>query len=144
MAIPLLVFGIPVEYFWREESVKRDYDRIERLGNGNQGERAAVINLAGGCWAKEYEVIPKYFRERVVGNCRSLDKSNLSRAWLPGVNLNGAIFDGANLSEANLEVANLENAKFECVEYEYLNTCECPNLKNIKWDKATTWNNIKG
>ena len=217
LVIPVLVLGLPTEYFWREEVVRQDYDRIERLGNGSQGERAAVINLAGGCWAKEYEVIPEYFRERVVGNCRSLDSANLSGASLDSTNLSGARLMGANLSDARLELANLsdarlivanlsgasfdhanlsgaklasanlsgtsfdhanlsgaslnrtnlsgasldhanlsgasfdgtnlENVQFNCFEYKDQNKQtirECPNLKDIKWDKNTNWKNIKG
>jgi hypothetical protein len=49
LVIPLLVFGIPAEYFWREEAVKRDYDRIEQFKNGHAGEKASVINLTQGC-----------------------------------------------------------------------------------------------
>jgi hypothetical protein len=38
LLVPALILGIPTEYFWREESVKSDYDRIERLSDGSQGE----------------------------------------------------------------------------------------------------------
>ncbi|NJM46862.1 MAG: hypothetical protein HC860_12490, partial [Alkalinema sp. RU_4_3] len=111
MMIPLLVLGIPAEYFWREESVKRDYDRIERLGNGDPGERAAVLNLASGCWAeKAYEQFPVYFRERVFGNCRSLENAKLEKASLYFANLGGASFYRANLSGTNLDWANLSGA----------------------------------
>jgi hypothetical protein len=83
--------------------VKRDYDRIERLGNGNLGERASAINLAEGCWAKkEYESIHEYFRERIFGNCRSLQNANLAKAHLVGANLIDTDFRSANLSGANL------------------------------------------
>jgi Caspase domain/Pentapeptide repeats (8 copies) len=111
MMIPLLVLGVPAEYFWREEAVKRDYDRIERLGNGDPGERAAVLNLAGGCWAgKAHETFPVYFRERVFGNCRSLKNAKLENADLNGANLSGVYLHSANLSGANLQIANLSRA----------------------------------
>jgi hypothetical protein len=111
MMIPLLVLGVPGEYFWREEAVKRDYDRIERLGNGDQGERAAVLNIAGGCWAGEaYDKIPVYFRERVFGNCRSLDSAKLDHASLDNVDLRGGSLNNANLDNANFSHSDLRGA----------------------------------
>lgn len=137
LLVPIVVLGIPAEYSWREEVVKRDYDRIERLGDGNLGESAAVINLAGGCWAKkEYEQVHEYFRERVFGNCRSLQNAKLAKADLRA----------ANLSGADLRTANLEKAKFQCFEdkVDVINKKsqkirECPNLKDIKWNEKTKW-----
>jgi uncharacterized protein YjbI with pentapeptide repeats len=118
LVIVLLVLGIPGEYLWREETIKRDYVQVEILGNAGPGEKAAVLNLAGGCWAgKKYEKIPIYARERFFGNCRSLSNValegadlknvNLSRVNLHGANLAEAILDNTNLSEADLEQANL-------------------------------------
>jgi hypothetical protein len=111
MMIPLLVLGVPAEYFWREEAVKRDYDRIERLGNGDPGERAAVLNLVGGCWAdKAHEKFAVYFRERFFGNCRSLENAKLEKANLNSANLSAAMLDNSNLSGANLDRASLSGA----------------------------------
>ncbi|MBE9030659.1 pentapeptide repeat-containing protein [filamentous cyanobacterium LEGE 11480] len=164
LMIPLFVLGIPAEYFWRQEMVKRDYDRIERLGNRDQGERAAVLNLAGGCWAKKQNrSIPAYLRERIFGNCRSLRNAKLEKADLWGANLSGADLWGANLSGADLwganlsgadllsanlsgaalGGANLEKVKFSCVEIGN-NEKRCPNLKDIKWDAKTKWQGITG
>jgi uncharacterized protein YjbI with pentapeptide repeats/energy-coupling factor transporter ATP-binding protein EcfA2 len=111
MTIPLLVLGVPAEYFWREESVKRDYDRIERLSDGDKGERAAVLNLAGGCWAvKSYEKVPVYLGERMFGNCRSLQNAKLEKADLTDANLSGANLSDADLNEAKLIMVDLSNA----------------------------------
>jgi len=63
LIIPALISGIPAEYFCREESVKRDYERIARLGNGEGGEREAVINLAGGCEANKKFMGASHFRQ---------------------------------------------------------------------------------
>ncbi|MGI0494608.1 pentapeptide repeat-containing protein [Alkalinema pantanalense CENA528] len=128
LVIPTLVLGIPAEYLWREESIKRDYVRIEQLGNGVQGERDAVLNLVGGCWAKqqfsvtlhrqfdllEYlnylEIFLNYFRERAFGNCRSLQNAKLDKADLRFASLDGADLKSANLSSANLKEVNLSGA----------------------------------
>ncbi len=233
--IPLLLLGVPTEYYWREAEIKRDYDRIEYLGNGNQGERSAVLNIAGGCWAGKYvspfqeqrfdppehlrklDDFRNYFQERVFGNCRSLSSSKLDEADLNGVNLSGAplsntnlsgaslsnanlsgayfgstnlsgafiggtnlsnayfndanlsgasitVVDlsgadleganlsstklkGANLSGAKLGSANLQNVKFKCEAFRNQTgqqIHECPNLKDIKWNKETNWKGIQG
>jgi hypothetical protein len=108
--IGVFVGGI-VEPFLRDTSVKQDYRQIESSA-GDQGERAAVLDLAGGCWAKEpYAWMPEYFRERIFGNCRSLDKADLEKADLTSVNLSGASLGSANLSGANLGGANLSSAR---------------------------------
>jgi uncharacterized protein YjbI with pentapeptide repeats/energy-coupling factor transporter ATP-binding protein EcfA2 len=110
LIMPLLILGIPAEYFWREEAIKRDYDRIER-STSKLEEQSAVLSVAGGCWAsKQYEQIPDYIRERAFGNCRSLSSANLKDADLSGANLSGANLSGANLSGALLIGANLSGA----------------------------------
>ncbi len=111
LLISIVILGIPAEYFWREEAVKRDYDRIERLGNGDPGERAAVINLAGGCWVgRPFFLVRQYLRERVFGNCRSLQNAKLEKADLSFANLSSANLWGANLTGADLNAANLSGA----------------------------------
>ena len=142
MIIPLLVLGVPAEYLWREESIKRDYVRIEQLNNGEQGERTAVISLAGGCWAKEKywpnridnREIRRYFWERVFGNCRSLhnaklEKSKLGDMWRytpsdmrghSGIRTeqsdpSGIDYWDVNLSGADLKEANLSGADLKDV-----------------------------
>ncbi|KAM3094613.1 pentapeptide repeat-containing protein [Phormidesmis sp. 146-12] len=121
LLIPISVLGIPAEYFWWEAAVRQNYQQIERLGNGSSGETEAVIDLARGCWAHQpFLLVPQYFRERVFGNCRSLNNAtlanasltgeNLSGAYLIGANLSGAYLIGANLSDANLSGANLSGA----------------------------------
>ena len=85
--------------------------RIEQLV-GDQGERSAVLNLAGGCWIeKPLWIVPKYFKERIFGNCRSLRDAKLNKADLRKVNLSGAILWEANLSEAIFEDAILMRAE---------------------------------
>jgi hypothetical protein len=109
LLVPVFVLGIPAEYFWREEVVKQDLQRIES-SSSKMEERLAVLNLAGGCWAeKHYSWVDKYFRERRFGNCRQLYNVNLSGANLGGtdVNLSGASLYNADLSGAILSDANL-------------------------------------
>jgi uncharacterized protein YjbI with pentapeptide repeats len=109
--IPLLVSGVPAEYFWREEVIKRDYDRIERLGDYDQGERAAVLNLTGGCWIeKPLALVPDYLRARIFGNCRSLRNAKLDKAALEYANLSGVNLADADLHQASLALANLSGA----------------------------------
>ena len=119
MTIPLLLLGIPTEYFWREEVVRQDYDRIEKLDNGDPRERLAVLNLAGGCWNNQRFARRKkrnlhdflnYFQERALGNCRALYVANLSGVRLNSENLSGTSFAGANLSNAILQSTNLSGA----------------------------------
>ncbi len=110
LVIPILVVGIPIEYFLRELTAKRDYEIIESL-QGEQGERSAVLNLTSGCWAKSrYPEIYNYFRDRLFGNCRSLENAKLERANLMNVNLENVNLEGANLEGVNLKGANLKNS----------------------------------
>jgi Caspase domain/Pentapeptide repeats (8 copies) len=151
LIIPILVLGIPSEYFWREAVVRQNYISIrDSSADGTEEERVAVLNLAGGCWVdKSLILVPQYFRERMFGNCRSLDSTNLRGAKLDGANLSGTNLDSANLSftklnavnlsGANLGSANLKNVTFDCsVE------SPCNDIKNIHWDEETNWAGIKG
>jgi hypothetical protein len=94
LVIPLLGFGVPAEYFWREEAVKRDYDRINRLNNSDPGERNAVLNLVSGCWVQKSFSAPvvNYLADRMFGNCRSLSNAKLDKVSLVSENLSGANF----------------------------------------------------
>lgn len=127
LLVPALILGIPAEYFWREESVKRDYDRIEQLSDASQGEREAVLNLAGGCWAaNDYKWVPTYFQERMFGNCKSLmsiklEKADLRNLDLRGVNLIRANLSGADLKDANLSGANFTEANLSATDFRYAN-----------------------
>jgi len=104
LLIPLLGVVPLSEYYWREEVVKRDYARINNNSTSQQEEKIAVVNLAGGCWANDkFSQVPTYFRERIFGNCRTLEGVNLDKADLQGTNLSGANLSKANLSEANLD-----------------------------------------
>jgi Caspase domain/Pentapeptide repeats (8 copies) len=146
LVIPLLTLGVPAEYFWREETVKRDYERIARLSNFDPGERAAVLGLVSGCWAEKrfarpvpygssgepnhpnklgYRVndvgdyidyyVGTYIRERIFGNCRSLQNANLKKADLENVDLSYAKLRRADLSYANLSDASLSGADLDNV-----------------------------
>lgn len=139
LIIPVLLLGLPTEYFWREQTVKQDYEQIERLENvavedyswinhihqGDQRERVAVLNLAGGCqYFNEWErngglifftfrdQVARYFKERMGGNCRSLESAKLVNAPLRSAKLNGAYFYKADLRGADLTGTDLSNANF--------------------------------
>jgi len=149
LAIPLLVFGVPAEYFWRKEVVKRDYERINSFINGDLAERAAVVNLVAGCWFEEeynfnHHTTPenvspiikysKYFRERVFGNCRSLQHTKLDKALLGSTNLSGADFMNADLSSASLYSANLSRT------YLWSTNLTGADLSYANVSKAQVWN----
>ncbi|NEQ66367.1 MAG: AAA family ATPase [Symploca sp. SIO2D2] len=122
LIIPLLLLGVPAEFFLREESVKQDYARIERSSTSKQEEKIAVVNLVRGCWTNDkFRQILPYFRERIFGNCRTLQGVNLENADLQGTNLSRA-----NLSQANLSGSNLDNVIGNGV-----------NLNNADLSKAT-------
>jgi energy-coupling factor transporter ATP-binding protein EcfA2 len=109
LLVPVLILGVPAEYFWREEAVKRDYARLESPSKPEA--RSAVISLTSGCWAKkQYQYLQTYFRERVFGNCQPLRLAKLEKADLRDANLSGADLSGANLSGADLSGANLSGA----------------------------------
>jgi uncharacterized protein YjbI with pentapeptide repeats len=76
--------------------------------------------------------MPEYFRERIFGNCRSLEGAKLEKASL----------NRANLSGANLDSANLQNVQFGC--FDFSEKPKCTNLENIEWNKYTQWQGIKG
>jgi uncharacterized protein YjbI with pentapeptide repeats len=115
LVIPLFFLVTFSESFMREEAVKQDYRRIENT-QGTMEERLAVLNLVGGCHAeKQYLWMSRYFRERVFGNCRSLNRANLNGAQLNTENLSGAPLYNANLRNAQLDSviligAHLDNA----------------------------------
>jgi Caspase domain/Pentapeptide repeats (8 copies) len=147
--IPLFLFVTVSESFQREEIVKQDYHRIDN-SKGTMEQKLAVLNLAGGCWAKkQYSWVAKYLRERMFGNCRSLygtnlsgalfDRVNLSGADLHRANLSGAKLYGVNFSSTELNGANLKNVTFKCFD-----STICNNMQNISWNQATNWEGIKG
>jgi uncharacterized protein YjbI with pentapeptide repeats len=130
LVIPVLVLGIPAEYFWREEAVKRNYDQIEKCGSASIGKMACqtyILSLIGGCRGKW--VFPLHFKnpnidypiekvlgypiERIVGNCRPLDKANLNNSHLPGANLSNSFLHSVNLRDSNLRGAELRRVNLE-------------------------------
>lgn len=120
LLVPAIVVGLVAEIFLREALVNQDYRQIASSGKGDPGERAAVLDLARGCWAKKpdeeqkpYKLILQYFRERSFGNCRSLDNLDLKDASLFNANLSGASLDFANLSGANLDRLDLSGASLD-------------------------------
>lgn len=66
--------------------------------------------------------------------------SNLSNVDFLGANLTGSEFFGVNLSGANLSNTNLKNVQFKCTTSWLIKV----NLKNIKWDKNTNWEGVRG
>jgi len=130
LVIPVLVLGIPAEYFWREEAVKRNYDQIEKCASASIGKMACqthILSLIGGCRGKW--VFPLHFKnpnidypiekvlgypiERIVGNCRPLDKTNLNNSHLPGANLSNSFLHSVNLRDSNLRGAELRRVNLE-------------------------------
>ena len=130
LVIPVLVLGIPAEYFWREEAVKRNYDQIEKCASASIGKMACqthILSLIGGCRGKW--VFPLHFKnpnidypiekvlgypiERIVGNCRPLDKTNLNNRHLPGANLSNSFLHSVNLKYSNLHDAELRRVNLE-------------------------------
>jgi uncharacterized protein YjbI with pentapeptide repeats len=130
LVIPVLVLGIPAEYFWREEAVKRNYDQIEKCASASIGKMACqthILSLIGGCRGKW--VFPWHFKnpnidypiekvlgypiERIVGNCRPLDKTNLNNSHLPGANLSNSFLHSVNLRDSNLRGAELRRVNLE-------------------------------
>nr|WP_211167614.1 pentapeptide repeat-containing protein [Pseudanabaena yagii] len=112
LLIPLLIVGMPIEYFSREDSVKQDYFRMEI--SSEQADREAVLNLAGGCWAEwQYPEMPSYLRERLFGNCRSLRAANLKKSYLQNLNLRGVDLHEADLSGSRLGGADLSGSELE-------------------------------
>jgi Pentapeptide repeats (8 copies) len=153
LLLPAIVLGLTAEIIARESLVNQNYKQIES-NVGDQGERAAVLNLAGGCGAqKPYEWMPAYFRERIFGNCRSLAfeklekvflvDENLSGAYLSRAILSGADLSGADLSSAYLLFANLSGAHLSGADLSGADLSGA-NLKNIKWDESTQWQGIQG
>jgi uncharacterized protein YjbI with pentapeptide repeats/predicted Zn-dependent protease with MMP-like domain len=102
LLLPVLTLGIPAEYFWREESIKRDYSRIQSQTTNTIEERSAVFGLAGGCWAKEKFGSPSYLWERIFSNCRLLNYADLRNADLSFMNLSDADLNYVNLSKSYL------------------------------------------
>jgi uncharacterized protein YjbI with pentapeptide repeats len=115
LIIPILVLGIPSEYFWRKEVVKQDYYRIENSKGGEQ--TSALSRLREGCHAKvRFVWVPIYFRERLFGNCGELNYVNLSNSNLSEVDLSGADLRYAKLINVKLDQANLRGANLEKVD----------------------------
>jgi Caspase domain/Pentapeptide repeats (8 copies) len=105
VVIPLFIAVAFSESFVRDEVVKQDHRSIENT-QGTMEERLAVLNIVGGCHAeKQYSWMSRYFRERLFGNCRSLNSAKL----------NGAQLNTENLSAAPLYNANLRNAQLNSV-----------------------------
>jgi uncharacterized protein YjbI with pentapeptide repeats len=154
----VFLLGVPAEYFWREEVIRQNYRSIENA-TGTEEEKTAVLNLAGGCWVYDpSSLVPQYFRERMFGNCRSLQGSNLSRADLSSTNLSGANLNLANLSDTNLNLANLSDTNLNLANLRgadlisanlsraYLRSTNLSGayLEGVQWDKDTKWDGING
>ena len=87
-----------------------------------------------------------------------LGRANLSHAYLRGAYLRGAYLSGANLSGANLSGANLGRANLSraYLSDAYLSGANLgdaylrgaylgrANLGDVKWDKNTKWENVRG
>lgn len=104
-----MVVAVPLDSqeYSRRISLTQEYSRQISL---------TVEELVKGCgMAKKVSWLRLYFKERLFGNCRSLNSVslvnvNLSDANLRGANLTGANLSGTNLSGANLSSANLSSA----------------------------------
>ncbi|MCG8366599.1 MAG: pentapeptide repeat-containing protein [Pseudanabaenales cyanobacterium] len=122
----LLSVGV-IEPYFREASVKDDFDRIIN------GASKAAEDLVQGCDAqKNMEWLASYLAERLFGNCRPLNghllngvdlraadlsnadlsNTNLGKAYLRSANLRFAILRAANLSNTDLSKADLSGADF--------------------------------
>jgi hypothetical protein len=140
IAVPSFSVVALSESFMREEVVKQDYRRIENT-QGTMEERLAVLNIAGGCHVqKRYSWMFPYFRERVFGNCRSLNRSNLSNAQLNSENLSGAQLYRADLSNAQLNSviligAHLDNVNLSTADLYKANLSDTP-LNNTNLNGA--------
>ena len=106
--IPFSIF-IPTEYGFRESLVMSNRDRLK--STDKQTQREAVINLVSGCYAQWFSLfLGDYIRERLFGNCRSLENTNLSNADLRGINFAGAYMRWVNLDNANASGSNFSGA----------------------------------
>jgi hypothetical protein len=127
--IPLLIVGVPTEYFWREFSVKQDLSRLEKC-SGRMECQAIILSLIGGCkgkWNPPFKIESKvihyaiekaigYPTERLVGNCRPLDKAKLRKSHLPGVDLSNSFLHSVDLSESTLHESELININFDSAD----------------------------
>ncbi|MFB8793821.1 MAG: pentapeptide repeat-containing protein [Microcoleus sp.] len=82
-----------------------------------------------------------------------LGRANLSHAYLRGAYLRGANLSDANLSDANLSDANLSDANLSDANLSDANLSDAnlcranlggANLGDVKWDKNTKWENVRG
>jgi uncharacterized protein YjbI with pentapeptide repeats len=147
LILPVLVLGIPSEYFWRKEVLKQDYFRIENSKSAWE-KSLSILNLTSGCWANENESfnnVPDYIRERFFGNCQTLSGVNLKSAVLEngklsGANLHNANLDGASLGYADLTNADLTNANLRHADLTNANLTNTnltgADLTNAKLDHA--------
>ncbi|HEY9628316.1 MAG TPA: pentapeptide repeat-containing protein [Coleofasciculaceae cyanobacterium] len=146
LIIPAVAIGLVGEHFWREESVKQDYYRID-TSEGGLEERQAVLSLVKGC--DEGRALAKmpfgsFITERLFGNCRllykaSLDKAELSSADLRSANLSSANLSSANLSDAYLRSAELSSANLRSAELSSANL-SFVNLNNANLSSANLSN----
>ncbi|NET51528.1 MAG: pentapeptide repeat-containing protein, partial [Merismopedia sp. SIO2A8] len=104
------------EYHLREQGIKSDYDRIVRAEyEATQGETKAVIDRVKGCHRKinsneTWKGVERYIKERLYGNCRSLNQAHLVNAVLSFAVLRSADLHSADLRDADLFNAYLSDA----------------------------------
>ncbi len=109
LVIPAAVAVGVVEDSVRKNSIKADYARLD--SESPYEEKQAVQDLVKGCdGQRRMPWIPRYARERIFGNCRSLFQAPLKDASLSDANLQNADLSNADLSDANLQNAGLGNA----------------------------------
>ncbi|MEP0873170.1 pentapeptide repeat-containing protein [Trichocoleus desertorum AS-A10] len=115
----MFVVGL-VEYNIHEQSIKADYRRLDSSNKAE--ENRAVESLVAGCrWQKPREHFSpsSYWKERLLGNCRPLDRVQLKHADLTFARLRRARLRHANLSYANLISADLSHAKLDGADLRY-------------------------
>ena len=123
ITIPIFITLIPIESYLRVQQIRnaQENTQIEPQNPNRTNIKDYVQYLTEGCYEQSrIRWLPKYFLDRIFGNCVSLNQylltnADLQRIDLRNVDLHSAQLDGTNLQEANLQETNFTNAKLEGV-----------------------------
>jgi uncharacterized protein YjbI with pentapeptide repeats len=121
ITIPVFLIAIPIESYLRGQQIRDARNNIEiTFQNTNRTNvKDYVQYLTEGCYEQSnIKWLPKYFLDRIFGNCVSLNQyllsnADLQRVDLRNVDLHSARLDGTNLQGANLQEASFINANLE-------------------------------
>lgn len=147
ITIPIFLTAIPIESYLRGQQIRDAQNNIASTfqDSNRTNIKDYVQYLTEGCYEQSnIKWLPKYFLDRIFGNCISLNRyllnnADLQRIDLRNVDLHSALLSGTNLQGANLQEANFTNANLEGVNLQDTNL-QKSNFQDASLQSANLYN----